>query len=215
MNTSVLNKVPGYKVSGRIINRSECRNTSKDRAVNSDQVLTPLPYNLIMEIETMLKNISISSPVDDMAHSIDAVYSVSNSDQTLQAGTTSHWTENALQAFGSMAKMCSVEQLQQLETVLNVFFNSLSGDLFDLVEQFPLDIDLHEDDFISVDWTFKNLAIGFTIEPDRKFSGWWASSNVKAGNLLLAGLIPDDDKINEKVKFCLQLVLDNIKGLMA
>ena len=157
------------------------------KSVDDDYNENPIPmsYNVAMQLESWLNSLLESDVVENHLNIIDDILSECNSEQRHQALT--------------------------VKTALSRILNS--ENILVLLDENPIDAYKSDDDVILIEWSFKNFGLGFCLAPDSSESGWYVTSNEKAGNLLKSGLLESDQEINAVATAMISMLQNHIREL--
>lgn len=185
MNILKANYIPLNSGNRHVFYRRWWKSTDDNYSHDSDINLTQPEYNPDMEFEADLNSFLVSMSIKEMNQSIDSVRSE-----------------------------CNVSQLHQISIVRNALSLLLnSNKLLTLLDQSPFDVYKADDNVILIEWSFKNLGLGFCLAPDSSSSGWYLTSNEKAGNILRSGLLTSDQEINNSAALMISLLQEHIEEL--
>ncbi len=118
-----------------------------------------------------------------------------------------------LQQISDVYSCGNTSQRNQAESVRNALSKMIDSDIARLLTENPIDAYEGEDGVFLIEICFKNLGLGFCLAPDPDNSGWYISSNKKAGNLLRSGSLESDEAINSAVEYLMGLLKQHIGEL--
>lgn len=190
MNALIKTKSLEFRPSGELNQDHWWSGTGKAGRDCSDANQITLPYNMVMEIENLLRDLTPNAKLNTM--SIKAMK----------------------RSIDSVLPECNPSQKRQTSIVENALSLLLtSNSLLSLLDKNPVDAYKADDDVILIEWSFKNFGLGFCLAPDSSDSGWYLTSNEKAGNILRSGLLTTDQEINNAAAIMISLLHEHIEEL--